>query len=1427
MALAVGGHPAVATRRMTDSKVAEQLAGAGRSFLTPDMMSSSMRSRMHLSLNTTLPPALSSSLRLQRFGGSWRTCRSQGSAGRVTADNLTGSRYTTTNSTARPNSFGRRGPLGSHSRPKQMQMSCIATQDESLAQSDSLGSSRLGASLSLPVSSPHRLGRSGYFQTPENNQAALVSLGPDQAGLPSRGMSTFGSDLLATLLPGMRVVSINGSTVSTPEDITRLYQANVCVLEVQDDESAALLPLHRAGLSGCGQLSPTVPVANASSDRRAVHVPEWAENYRMAYPIEGLSDIAEDVLEQLNWDDPSLCLALMGGMVYFDSSGDVCGACALTSGETVHFDGPFPWRQEYTEELRLDGRIAPVALPYIREAGITEFAYLVPNETLGGTLGNKTWRMARHGGYVYFVDPSLPKRDSGSQFTTSQAASSMQSPRRVHRSGSSAFQSDHADGDIFFVALAQDTGGHADSWEQIRVCPHCRSQQREDLAVLEVPGAMRCDNCGQLSALQEKEESAEGQDLMKALGTLLGYFAVLGAYIVLGASVMQAVELPHERKALRDAQQRYDQSMAAAARDLAELVNSSAAASSGDLGVAKVERRLAELVDALFAGDVTLPVPCTPTTQLQWERFTSATFWVYCMVITVPEVFPVTNAGRVFFVFYVVGGLVCVLNVIFDLAHVFPSVVRTVFRLCREKHRHSHETNAAAQQQRQADLFEQADYDGTGTLTLTEFREFLELYEGAPIHGEDAAFSEDTVQLLMSRVDDGSGELSREDVRKATMLWERMKAEKAQMPGSYMVAGSVFGNLAWIVVCALLLNATEGFQVIDALWLCYLTLTTMGFSIFIPQTLAGQLVAMLYFLVGLGSLAWLFEAIGRGVQARIMRIVRALAPACPCGQRDGEAVWLPIPPPVRFYTPSDPFGELSPEYPVHLEVDGKVFPSVLHFLSYMRFRGTRHEKKLNAPELTTLEMLYHLLESHSTVSRHDWASVRDDLMLTALCHLITQNQELRALLLSTGDRPLIYDTRDAPADFVDAFELAHWGTRGESGENRLGELLQTLRLDLRRGIKTDLRPGVCSSQPISFYGYSNAQYAMFNPSFPCPFTDRNDQTWPTVEHFYQAHKFESLEYRQRIQEARTLLQVSQLAAATDVPGGLVPDWEEGERVRVMNEALILKFAQNPRARQLLHQTGSRELVFCDPSDSFLGNSAVNGVPGTNMLGRLLMMLRENLRTGLTPKELLIKNDQTVYGSDGLAVERYGSGSPLSPPSFASWFAKPRKGAKQKRQRRNSNGSEAPSASESSPATSPSVRTLPPRDCTIPSAAGLCDGPGTTPNDIVAAVRRDSSGSQRASTSQSGLRTSPAVSIKWSPDIFQPHQGIGRGDSAGQLSSGQVSERCPLTPDVGPLELPPRLRSVPPPRDAPIVADDGHATCHTDRSSFATDTVPTG
>jgi ribA/ribD-fused uncharacterized protein len=72
--------------------------------------------------------------------------------------------------------------------------------------------------------------------------------------------------------------------------------------------------------------------------------------------------------------------------------------------------------------------------------------------------------------------------------------------------------------------------------------------------------------------------------------------------------------------------------------------------------------------------------------------------------------------------------------------------------------------------------------------------------------------------------------------------------------------------------------------------------------------------------------------------------------------------------------------------------------------------------------------------------RRDWEAVKDQVMLEALRAKFTQHEDLRAILLGTGEARLVEHTAND----------SYWGDGGDgSGKNRLGQLLMGLREELR------------------------------------------------------------------------------------------------------------------------------------------------------------------------------------------------------------------------------------------------------------------------------------------------------------------------------------------------------------------------------------------
>jgi ribA/ribD-fused uncharacterized protein len=139
------------------------------------------------------------------------------------------------------------------------------------------------------------------------------------------------------------------------------------------------------------------------------------------------------------------------------------------------------------------------------------------------------------------------------------------------------------------------------------------------------------------------------------------------------------------------------------------------------------------------------------------------------------------------------------------------------------------------------------------------------------------------------------------------------------------------------------------------------------------------------------------------------------------------------------------------------------------------------------------------------------------------------------------------------------------------------------------------RPGVA---------FSGERFFLSN-FYPHPFVFRGRE-YPTAEHAFQAAKCVDTDEAERVRLAATPAAARRIGQRAR----LGQSWND-IRVDVMHEVLEAKFA-DPDLRARLLATGADELVEENTwNDRFWGRSS--GV-GRNMLGRLLMELRDSLRS---------------------------------------------------------------------------------------------------------------------------------------------------------------------------------------------------------------------
>jgi N-glycosidase YbiA len=141
---------------------------------------------------------------------------------------------------------------------------------------------------------------------------------------------------------------------------------------------------------------------------------------------------------------------------------------------------------------------------------------------------------------------------------------------------------------------------------------------------------------------------------------------------------------------------------------------------------------------------------------------------------------------------------------------------------------------------------------------------------------------------------------------------------------------------------------------------------------------------------------------------------------------------------------------------------------------------------------------------------------------------------------------------------------------------------------------------------IHFYS-TKAEYSYLS-NFSAHPIRRNGRTWPTSEHYFQAQKFAGAPYEEEIRRANSPMIAARLGRSRKHP--LRRDWESAKDA-IMREAVLAKFTQHADLRAALLGTGDAELVEHTSNDSYWGDGGDGS--GKNMLGRILMSVREELR----------------------------------------------------------------------------------------------------------------------------------------------------------------------------------------------------------------------
>ena len=143
-----------------------------------------------------------------------------------------------------------------------------------------------------------------------------------------------------------------------------------------------------------------------------------------------------------------------------------------------------------------------------------------------------------------------------------------------------------------------------------------------------------------------------------------------------------------------------------------------------------------------------------------------------------------------------------------------------------------------------------------------------------------------------------------------------------------------------------------------------------------------------------------------------------------------------------------------------------------------------------------------------------------------------------------------------------------------------------------------------------FFNTRGEQHRDFRNTSEHSFT-LDGELWQSAEHYVQAQRFSCDKAKAEVRDSAYAFSAKTLAR--ERPDSLREDWHT-VRDEVMEKAVRTKFASHPSLSDKLCATGDAEIIEASPMSHHWGAGA-DGT-GKNMLGRILMKIREDLRDSL-------------------------------------------------------------------------------------------------------------------------------------------------------------------------------------------------------------------
>lgn len=143
---------------------------------------------------------------------------------------------------------------------------------------------------------------------------------------------------------------------------------------------------------------------------------------------------------------------------------------------------------------------------------------------------------------------------------------------------------------------------------------------------------------------------------------------------------------------------------------------------------------------------------------------------------------------------------------------------------------------------------------------------------------------------------------------------------------------------------------------------------------------------------------------------------------------------------IKFYKRQDPYYEFSNFAAYPIEVEGEKYPTNEHYYQASKFKDAVLHKQVQASDGPGKAFKIGRNPGNKGKIRSDWDDFRLEVMTTAIRAKFSQHDDLRQMLLATGDATII---EDSPVD-------RYWGVGSDGGgKNKLGIIIMQVRTELR------------------------------------------------------------------------------------------------------------------------------------------------------------------------------------------------------------------------------------------------------------------------------------------------------------------------------------------------------------------------------------------